>query len=336
MSEVNSRPAESVIRIDGLTRRFGAKAALDNVSLTVPRGIVFGLVGANGAGKTTLIKHVLGLLQAATGSVRVFGRDPVADPVGVLSRLGYLSEDNDLPGWMRVEELLRYTRAFYPRWDDAYAEELRRAFELDSAARIRHLSKGQRARAGLLIALAYRPELLVLDEPSSGLDPIVRRDIMEAIIRAIADEGRTVLFSSHLLHEVERVADQVALIHQGKVVFSSALDDIKEGHRCLTLRFESPQSHPPVLAGVLTWDGAGHEWTALCNGGLGALKAAALGCGARIVAERVPSLDEIFVARVGTSEASARAAWMKSETGISKSETNPKSEIENEATRNEE
>src|SRR5215470_13016627 len=115
--------SESVVDIQGVTRRFGAKVALDNVSLTVPRGVVFGLVGANGAGKTTLIKHLLGLLKAQTGSVRVFNRDPVADPVGVLSRVGCLTEENDLPGWMRVEELIRYSRAFYPKWDDAYAEE---------------------------------------------------------------------------------------------------------------------------------------------------------------------------------------------------------------------
>jgi ABC-2 type transport system ATP-binding protein len=291
---------EAVVRVASLTRRFGTKVALDNVSLTVPRGSVFGLVGANGAGKTTLIKHVLGLLRAAAGSVRVFGRDPVADPVGVLGRVGYLSEDPDLPGWMRVGELLRYTRAFYPGWDDAYAERLRNDFGLDPAARVKHLSKGQKARAGLLVALAYRPELLVLDEPSSGLDPIVRRDIMEAIIRAIAEEGRTVLFSSHLLHEVERVADRVAMIHRGRVVFDSALDDVKETHRFLTLRFAEARRRPPALAGVLAWDGGGCEWTALCSGRPGEVRDAAAAAGARVVEERVPSLDEIFVAQAGT------------------------------------
>jgi ABC-2 type transport system ATP-binding protein len=177
---------EPVIAIADLSRRFGAKAALDGVTLSIPRGGVYGLVGANGAGKTTLIRHILGLLRAERGSVRVFGLDPVADPVGVLSRIGYLSEENDLPGWMRVDELIRYSRAFYPAWDDAYAEELRRQFTLDPAAKIATLSKGQKARAGLLVALAYRPELLVLDEPSSGLDPIVRRDILGAIMRTIA------------------------------------------------------------------------------------------------------------------------------------------------------
>src|SRR5438874_12078449 len=144
-------PAEFGINIQGVTRQFGAKRALDDVSLSVPRGVVFGIVGANGAGKTTLIKHVLGLLKAQTGSVRVFGLDPVKEPVGVLSRIGYLSEEHDLPGWMRVDELLRYSRAFYPAWDDAYAEELRQAFALDAPARIKDLSKGQKARAGLLV-----------------------------------------------------------------------------------------------------------------------------------------------------------------------------------------
>ena len=223
--------SEPVIHVSDLTRRFGAQTALASVHLSLPRGAVYGLVGANGAGKTTLIRHILGLLRAEHGSVRVFGLDPVADPVGVLSRIGYLSEENDLPGWMRVDELIRYTRAFYPSWDDDYAEELRAAFALDPSAKVKHLSKGQKARAGLLVALAYRPELLVLDEPSSGLDPIVRRDILGAVIRTIADEGRTVLFSSHLLDEVEQVADHVTVIDRGRIVVSAPLAAIRESHR---------------------------------------------------------------------------------------------------------
>ena len=249
--------SEPVIDISGLTRRFGDKTALDSVSLSLPRGAVYGLVGANGAGKTTLIRHIMGLLRAESGSVRVFGLDPVADPVAVLSRIGYLSEENDIPGWMRVDELIRYSRAFYSEWDDPYAEELREAFALDPAAKIRTLSKGQKARMGLLIALAHQPDLLVLDEPSSGLDPIVRRDILGAVIRTIADEGRTVLFSSHLLEEVEQVADHVTMISDGRIVLSGALETIKESHRA--------------------------------NG-------------------RIPSLEEIFVARVGmpaTSDSTA-------------------------------
>ena len=247
--------SEPVIDVSELTRRFGDKTALSSVTLSLPRGMVYGLVGANGAGKTTLIKHILGLLRPDGGSVRVFGLDPVADPVNVLSRIGYLSEENDLPGWMRVDELMRYSRAFYPGWDEAYAEELRNTFVLDAAAKVKTLSKGQKARLGLLVALAYRPELLVLDEPSSGLDPIVRRDILGAVLRTIAGEGRTVLFSSHLLDEVEQVADHVTMISRGAIVLSAPLTAIRESHR---------------------------------------------------VGDRLPSLDEIFVARVGTRAASAQ------------------------------
>jgi len=150
--------SESVVTVSELTRRFGDKTALASVSLSMPRGAVYGLVGENGAGKTTLIKHILGLRRTESGSVRVFRLDPVADPVAVLSRVGYLSEENDVPGWMRIDELIRYSRAFYPAWDDVYAEELRQTFGLDPTAKIKDLSKGQKARVGLLIALAYRPD----------------------------------------------------------------------------------------------------------------------------------------------------------------------------------
>src|SRR5262245_44942341 len=201
------------------------------------RGAVHGVVGADGAGKTTRTKHLLGLLRAERGTVRVFDRAPVTDPVGVLSRIGYLSEDNDLPGWMRVGELIRYTRAFYPAWDDAYAEELRRTFALDPNAVLKTLSRGQKARAGLLVALAHRPELLLLDEPSSGLDPIVRRDILGAVMRTVADEGRTVLFSSHLLQEVEQVADHVTMINEGRIVLSAPLATIRASHGSLDTAF---------------------------------------------------------------------------------------------------
>src|SRR5690242_18164156 len=225
------KPDKPVIAVAGLSRRFKSKLALDDVNLNVGRGQVFGLVGANGAGKTTLIKHVLGLLKAESGTVRVFGLDPVTDPVGVLSRVGFLSEDRDLPGWMRVDELIRYTRAFHRNWDAAYAGRLREQFQLDPAARIKQLSRGELAKAGLLVALAHRPELLVLDEPSSGLDPIARRDILGAVLRTIAHEGRTVLFSSHLLDEVEEVADHVTMISHGRIVLSGPLEDIKAAHR---------------------------------------------------------------------------------------------------------
>jgi ABC-2 type transport system ATP-binding protein len=292
-------PGEPVIRVDGLSRCFGATRALDRLSLSVPRGTVFGLVGANGAGKTTLIRHLLGLLRAQQGTVRVLGRDPVRDPVGVLSRVGYLSEENDLPPWMRVSELLRYVRAFYPGWDDGYAEELRRTFGLDPHTRVRDLSRGQKARAGLLVALAYRPEVLILDEPSTGLDPLARQDILLAVLRTVAQEGRTVLFSSHLLDEIERVSDHVALIDQGRVLTQGPLDEVRAAHRVLTMHFEGPRPAPPEVAGLFGWEGGGREWSAVSCLPPDEVRVAARRFGAEVVEERAPSLDRIFVARVG-------------------------------------
>ncbi len=295
--------SDVIVEIDHLSRSFGKKQALDDVTLRIERGVVFGLVGENGAGKTTLIKHLLGLLKATHGSVRVFQLDPVVDPVGVLGRIGYLSEDRDLPDWMTVAQLMRYNQAFFPGWDETFASQLRDQFELDPKQQIKRLSRGQRARAGLLIALAHRPELLILDEPSSGLDPVVRNDILSAIIRTVADEGRTVLFSSHLLDEVERVADCVAILHKGRVALSAPLHEILHSHRRLVLRFETSQATRPDLPGMLSYQGEGREWTVVCNGGLEELRTAAARAGAQVVEEETPTLDEIFLARAKATRA---------------------------------
>ena len=295
--------SDVIVEIDHLSRSFGKKQALDDVMLRIERGVVFGLVGENGAGKTTLIKHLLGLLKATHGSVRVFQLDPVVDPVGVLGRIGYLSEDRDLPDWMTVAQLMRYNQAFFPGWDETFASQLRDQFELDPKQQIKRLSRGQRARAGLLIALAHRPELLILDEPSSGLDPVVRNDILSAIIRTVADEGRTVLFSSHLLDEVERVADCVAILHKGRVALSAPLHEILHSHRRLVLRFETSQATRPDLPGMLSYQGEGREWTVVCNGGLEELRTAAARAGAQVVEEETPTLDEIFLARAKATRA---------------------------------
>jgi ABC-2 type transport system ATP-binding protein len=293
--------SQPVVEIAGLTRRFGAKDALDGVELAVPRGVVFGLLGANGAGKTTLIKHVLGLLRAQSGRVAVFGLDPVANPTGVLSRIGYLSEESDLPEWMRVDELLRFTRTFFPTWDDAYAEQLRQTFELDGSQIAKQLSKGQRARLGLILALAHRPELLLLDEPSSGLDPLVRRDILRAIIRTIADEGRTVLFSSHLLDEVESVADHVAIVHQGKVIENGPLDTLKAAFHRVNVLFASTQVRPRRADGFFDWQGGDRQWSALFRGYPEDAERLVAGFDARLLGRSSPSLNEIFVGLVGSS-----------------------------------
>lgn len=304
--ETDASPVDApVVHIAEVSRQFGAKTALDRVSISIPAGAVLGLVGENGAGKTTLIRHILGLLRAQSGSVRVFGLDPAQRPVAVLAQIGCLSEEPDLPGWMRVQELVRYVSAFYPTWDQRYAAQLLERFALDPRARIKTLSKGQRARAGLLVALAYRPRLLVLDEPSSGLDPSVRRDILAAIIRTAAEEGRTVLFSSHLLSEVERVCDRVAMIHRGRLVFHGDLGEVKQAHRRVTLRFEAAVTSPPSLPHAFGWTGAGQEWTALFESPTEHVEIAAQRLGAHIVARAAPSLDEIFCARAGSPQQSA-------------------------------
>jgi ABC-2 type transport system ATP-binding protein len=294
----HSDSTSTPVAIDTISRRFRRKQALDSVTLHIPRGVVFGLVGENGAGKTTLIKHLLGLLRAESGTVRVFGMDPVKQPEEVLSRIGYLSENRDLPDWMRVRELTLFTQAFYPDWDPAYAEELRDMFDLDPAAKVSTLSRGQRAQMGLLLALAHRPDLLLLDEPSSGLDAAVRRDILAAVIRTVADEGRTVLFSSHLLDEVEYVADQVAFLHEGKLAWNGPLQEIKSQYRSFTLHFPQPCAKAPQLEGALSWEGSGLEWTCLYEGNIESGRLAAGKLGAAIVEESEPSLEEIFVARV--------------------------------------
>jgi ABC-2 type transport system ATP-binding protein len=294
---------EEIIKVENVTRQFGKTIALNKVSINMPKGIVLGLVGENGAGKTTLIKHLLGLLRAREGKVRVFGKDPVADPEFVLTRLGYLSEHReDLPGWMRIKELFRYTRAFYPRWDSRYSQELCETFDLDPDQKIKTLSKGQKAQVGLINALAHRPELLLLDEPSSGLDPVVRHDILATVIRSVVNEGRSVFFSSHLLDEIELVADQVVIMHKGGILVDSPLAEIRNSYCSLELSFESDFKVPPQLTGLMWFKGDGKQLSVLCKADMDVLKQKAREFGARIVKAKRPILNEIFVSLIKDDE----------------------------------
>ncbi|QDT03133.1 Daunorubicin/doxorubicin resistance ATP-binding protein DrrA [Rubripirellula lacrimiformis] len=285
------------VDVQGLERSFRGTVALAGVDLSVPQGSIFGLVGLNGAGKTTLIRHLIGSLKAHQGKVRVLGHDPVADPEGVLKRIGYLTEEDSLPKWMRVGELIDFTRALYPTWDNAYATELCDLFSLARSTKLRSLSKGQRARAGLLVAIAHRPELLILDEPSSGLDPIARRDILEAIIRTVSDDGRTVLFSSHLLDEVDRVCDHIAVMHDGRIIETTTTESIATDYAEIICRPKSAWSSPPSIQGVWGWQSSGQEWSAAAQ--RDRLESPEISSEIGLIQTRPMSLERWFAARVG-------------------------------------
>lgn len=292
-----------VVEVQNLSRRFDKLWALEEVNFTIQPGLVYGLVGANGAGKTTLIKHLLGLLKAKQGLVRVFGLDPVAHPVEVLSRIGYLSEERDLPEWMRIDEFLSYSAAYYPGWDHQYAASLIATFGLDVSKRIKQLSKGMRAQVGLVAAVAHHPQLLVLDEPSTGLDAVVRKDILNAVIREVADNGRTAIFSSHLLDEVELMSDQVLMFHQGKLLLFGSVEQLREQHHRLEVRFATERTQFPDIEGLLSAEHHGQyhrqTWSLVCHGDASEIQIAIAAIDGEIAQMRSASLQEIFVSRAG-------------------------------------
>jgi ABC-2 type transport system ATP-binding protein len=206
------------IEMHGVYKSFRRKPVLAGLSLTVERGKTFAFLGRNGAGKTTAIRLLLGLLNRDAGDVHVLGRDPAEAPIEVKGRVGYLAEDQQMYGWMRVDEILRFVAPFYATWDHDLALKYVRDFELPLATKIKHLSKGQNVRLGLILALAHRPEVVILDDPALGLDPVMRRQFNRDLITHLQGEGRTVFYSSHLLYEVEAVADEVAILHEGRLV----------------------------------------------------------------------------------------------------------------------
>lgn len=298
----------NIVDVNDLSRSFGRKVALADVSFRATQGRVYGLVGANGAGKTTLIKHLLGLLRPKSGSVRMFGLDPVRDPVGVLGRVGYLSEERELPEWMRIDELMCYTQAYHRTWDVTYARELLDTFGLDPSRKVRELSRGMRAQAGLVAAVAHRPQLLILDEPSSGLDAVVRRDILDAIVRTVADDGRTVIFSSHLLEEVERMSDHVTMMHQGRIALDGPLEDVRRGYQRSSVQFPERVERLPALDGALAVEGGGRSWSVVHSGPAERFRQSVALVGGEVVQSRDATLEEIFVARVGRSNQDVEAA----------------------------
>ncbi|MFL6335628.1 MAG: ATP-binding cassette domain-containing protein [Pyrinomonadaceae bacterium] len=247
------------IETRNLGRKFGKFEAVKDVSLRVPRGTVFGLLGVNGAGKSTIIKMIMGHLRPTAGEIRVLGRALGEDLIDIRRRVAYVSENRYLYEWMTVEESISFTRAFHETWDDRKAADLLKRFSLPPEKKVRQLSRGNRARLCLLLALSFNPELIILDEPTSGLDPIVRRDFIENIVAEIAEEGKTVLFSSHIVEEVERVADYVGIINEGELLLVSTLDDIKSTYK--RVRYATNGTRPEVagVPGVLAVENGRHE-----------------------------------------------------------------------------
>jgi ABC-2 type transport system ATP-binding protein len=222
-----SSMTDYAIETENLCRSFGRRRVIQDLNLRVSQGTVYGLLGVNGSGKTTTIKMLMGHLRPTSGSVTILGRSYKNDLVEIRKRVGYVSENRYLYDWMTVNETLEFAAAFHETWDQVKAKDLVERLELDPEMKVKHLSRGNRARLCLIVALAFNPDLLILDEPTSGLDPIVRRDFIESVIREIEGEGRTILFSSHLVEEIERVADWVGIIHNGQLKVSAPLEAVK-------------------------------------------------------------------------------------------------------------
>lgn len=216
----------AVIETVDLTRRFGRLDAIDGVNLQVPARSLFAFVGPNGAGKTTTIKILLNLLRPTSGRASVLGVDSRRIGPRELARIGYVSENQDLPDWMTVEQLINYVRAFYPTWDDALCRKLQRDLDLTSRLPIRSFSRGTRMKAALLVSLAYRPELVVLDEPFGGLDPLARDELIRALLELTGEHNWTTFISSHDIDEVERLADTIAFIDKGRIVITESVQDL--------------------------------------------------------------------------------------------------------------
>ena len=219
------------IETQSLTKRFGKKIALNELNLAIEPGTILGLLGPNGAGKTTALRILTDILRPSSGEARVFGVPTSQMGRREFERLGYVSENQKLPGWMTVRDLLNYLRPLYPTWDEPFCQHLIKTFDLPTNQKIRTLSRGMKMKAALISSLAYRPELLILDEPFSGLDPVVRHDLIEGLIEFTTAEKWTVLLASHDIDEVERLSDRIAIIDYGKLILHEDLDQLRTRFR---------------------------------------------------------------------------------------------------------
>ncbi|MCC6511254.1 MAG: ABC transporter ATP-binding protein [Pirellulaceae bacterium] len=236
--------SQHAIEIKGLAKSFGQRKVLEDVSLAIPAGQTLALLGRNGAGKSTTIRILLGLIAADQGSVSIDGIDPAINSTQVLSRVGYLAEDQAMYPWMTPVELSRFLAPFYATWDAKLAGDYLDRFEIPKLTKIGQLSKGQSVKLGLVLALAHRPQIVVLDDPAMGLDPIARKEFNRDLVEHLQASGATVLYSSHLLEEVEAVADAVAILDGGRIVRSGSTESIRDEVKQILLPFDFALAKP--------------------------------------------------------------------------------------------
>jgi ABC-2 type transport system ATP-binding protein len=249
-----------MIKAEQLTKHYRRLVAVDNVNLEIPKGCVFGLIGPNGAGKTTLIKMLMGLTKITAGRASVIGLS-VSDQPDLIQRLvGYVPETPTIYRWMRVSEVIRFCRAFRDTWNVKLCGELLSTFELDPNKKVKHLSKGMLAKLSLLLALAYEPDVLILDEPTSGLDAVVREEFVDSLLEVICRRECTVLFSSHAIEDVERIADRVGLIFNGQLSLDVPVKDLLSTTRRVRAVLKDGCTPKTVPEGTIWQQIDGREW----------------------------------------------------------------------------
>lgn len=292
----------SAIETVELTKRFGKQSAVDHLTMRVPEGSVFAFLGRNGAGKTTTIRILLDLLDRTSGEARILGLDCVRESLEIKRRIGYVAEGQKMYDWMKVDEIIWFCKGFYPNWDDAFAAELKDKLELPGDKKVGELSRGTQAKVALLLAMAYHPELLILDEPTAGLDVVVRRDFLEGVIELIQEQGRTVFFSSHIVHEVERVADWVGIIDHGKLIWCSPMEELKSSVKRLVMTFDTPPASLSTIPNTVATETAGRQSAITVKQFSDASVAAAKSLDPTDLRVDDLSLEDIFVALVGGRE----------------------------------
>jgi len=247
----NLKPMPNVIETHSLSRSFGRTNAVDSLTLEVPPGCIFAFLGANGAGKTTTIKMLMNILKPTGGSAGVLGCDTRSLGPDEFRRIGYVSENQRLPEWMTVGSFIAYCKGFYPGWDDTFCEHLLRQFDLPLDRKLSGLSRGMKVKAALLTSLAYRPELLVLDEPFTGLDPLVRDEFIRGVLELSSQENWTVLLSSHDIYEVECLADRVGVLDRGRLKLNETTENLQNRFRLIEFTSANPPMPPPL--GPKSW-----------------------------------------------------------------------------------